>query len=189
MAPAMSPKKSSSTKRSPAKPISTRRSPVKPTSARRAPVKPSSGRQPSSKPVSATRSRKSTSADLQFFESASEQRAVKYMAGLLDRSPKDGWPSEEEFSALNSAHGPPEAAEGMRAYANDVMLRGSPVDMDEDTDILGSTMPDFSGNATTDSSRLSYDEFNISAPPSGVSAGAPYSMFDYPHDGDCQPTW
>ncbi|KAL1679194.1 hypothetical protein EV122DRAFT_289737 [Schizophyllum commune] len=69
--------------------------------------------------------------NLKFYEHTTEQKAVKYMAALLHRKPKYGWPTDEELALVQSSLLPPPTPRGLRPYATDALLSDAAICVDD----------------------------------------------------------
>ncbi|KAI5827845.1 hypothetical protein K523DRAFT_418108 [Schizophyllum commune Tattone D] len=69
--------------------------------------------------------------NLKFYEHTTEQKAVKYMAALLHRKPKHGWPTDEELALVQSSLLPPPTPRGLRPYATDALLSDAAICVDD----------------------------------------------------------
>ena len=69
--------------------------------------------------------------NLKFYEHTTEQKAVKYMAALLHRKPKYGWPTDEELALVQSSLLPPPTPRGIRPYATDALLSDAAICVDD----------------------------------------------------------
>ena len=69
--------------------------------------------------------------NLKFYEHTTEQKAVKYMAALLHRKPKYGWPTDEELALVQSSLLPPPTPRGLRPYATDALLSDAAIWVDD----------------------------------------------------------